>query len=84
MKFAKFILAAALTLPFFAKAQESLPPDLSAPPAPPSMNEPGLEPMPSDGAIIQHTAPALELGETKKVTKKKAKKGKNKKHHPTY
>ncbi|MGZ3749140.1 MAG: hypothetical protein ACXWRE_16495 [Pseudobdellovibrionaceae bacterium] len=99
MKFAKFILAAALILPFFVNAQESMPVDPSAPPAAPSLDEPPL----TDGAPAQPSAPASELGETKKPSKKKAKKkakkanskkgkknskkskkGKKKKHHPAY
>lgn len=94
MTFAKFLLAAALVFPFFARAQDSFPSDTSAPPAAPSMSDPALNPSPG-----QPATPSSELGETKKASKKKAKKmnskkahkkskkakkAKKKKHHPAY
>jgi hypothetical protein len=82
MKFAKFLIAAALILPFFTNAQDSMPVDPSAPPAAPTLNDPALGALPSEGAIAQPaqpSTPAAELGETKKPSKKKVKKAISKK-----
>ena len=72
-KFAKYLLTAALILPFFVNAQESM--DTSAAPA---MSDPALDGLPADSTATAQPAapstPAAELGETKKVSKKKTKK----------
>lgn len=81
MKFAKYILTAALILPFFANAQDNFPPpDSNAPPAAPSMNDPALDGVGGEapGQAAPPSTPASELGE-KKAPKKKSKKASSKK-----